>query len=237
MRIMRSALFVAAFSFLSVGVAHAHFHLNEPAATLVQATNGDPQKVAPCGGAGTASNAVTTYTPGGMLTLKLAETISHPGHYRVAIAQDAASLPAAPPVTAVGADQCGSTVIAQNPMMPLLADGLFTAITPADGEQITQIQLPAGYECTNCVVQVIEFMSNHAAPCFYYHCATVTISNNAPAPDAGVNVTPDADTGSGSGSNMGGEISGGCSTGNATGLLALLGLVGLRRRRRHSFLR
>jgi uncharacterized protein (TIGR03382 family) len=77
-------------------------------------------------------------------------------------------------------------------------------------------------------------MSNHAAPCFYYHCATVTISNTAPAPDAGMVVTPDADpgTGSGSGSNNGGEISGGCSTGNATGLLALLGLVGLRRRRR-----
>jgi len=47
--------------------------------------------------------------------------------------------------------------------------------------------------------------------------------------------TPDAgNDGSGSGSNMngGGEVSGGCSTGNATGLLALLGLVGLRRRRR-----
>jgi MYXO-CTERM domain-containing protein len=234
MPIMRPALFVAVISFSSVGVAHAHFKLNEPAATLAQSEpNGDPQKTAPCGGAGTPTNASTSYTPGGMLTLKVDETIDHPGHYRVAIAQTEAMLPAAPPVTAVGMDQCGSTVIAQNPTLPLLADGLFTALTAAQGEAMTQIQLPAGFECTDCVLQVIEFMSNHGAPCFYYHCAKVTISNSAPAPDAGmVGGTPDAgDMGSGSGSNNG-EISGGCSTGNATGLLALLGLVGLRRRRR-----
>ncbi len=212
------------------GLAAAHFKLIEPAATLEQSEpNGDPQKTPPCGGAGTATNAVTNYSPGGMMTLKLAETITHPGHYRVAIAQDEASLP--PPPTVTGAN-CGSAAIAQNPTMPILADGLFTAITPADGEQTTQIQLPAGFTCTNCVVQVIEFMSAHAEPCFYYHCARVNIS--ADAPDAGMTAMPDAGTDPGGGSNNpgGGEISSGCSTGNATGLLALLGLVGLRRRRR-----
>jgi hypothetical protein len=65
--------------------------------------------------------------------------------------------------------------IAATPTMPILADGLFTTLTAAQGEAVQQIQLPAGYECTNCVVQVLEFMSNHAAPCFYYHCAAVTI--------------------------------------------------------------
>jgi uncharacterized protein (TIGR03382 family) len=131
---------------------------------------------------------------------------------------------------------CGSATIAANPTMPLLADGLFTNLTAADPEAMTQIQLPAGFECTNCVLQVIEFMSAHAEPCFYYHCAMVTIANNAP--DAGmVGGGPDAGTGSGSGSGSGnmGEVSGGCSTGNATGLLPLVGLVGLlglRRRRR-----
>lgn len=226
---MRTLLIVAALS-LVPSVAFAHFHLNEPAANQVQAANGDPQKAGPCGGAGTATNAMTNYTPGGMLTLKLAETIDHPGHYRVAIAQDMASLPAPPTVT--GAN-CGAAAIAANPTLPLLADGLFTTATVANGEQTTQIQLPAGYECTNCVVQVIEFMSAHPEPCFYYHCATVTIAANAP--DAGmVGGGPDAgmDMGSGSNNNGGGEISGGCSTGNATGLLALVGFVGLRRRRR-----
>jgi uncharacterized protein (TIGR03382 family) len=229
MPIMRSVLLAAAFSFISVGVAHAHFKLNEPASSGAQTAQGDPQKTPPCGG-GAPTNMVTTYTPGGMLTLKVDETIDHPGHYRVAIAQTEAGLPPLPVVT--GAN-CGAAAIAANPVMPVLADGLFTNLTAAGGEAMQQIQLPAGFECTNCVLQVLEFMSAHAEPCFYYHCATVTISNSAPPADAGVNPTPDADTGSGSGSNhQRGEISGGCSTGNATGLLALLGLVGLRRRRR-----
>lgn len=227
---MRTAAFTLALVGFS-GVASAHFKLNEPAADLVQGTNGDPQKTAPCGGAGTATNAVTNYTPGGMMTLKLAETISHPGHYRVAIAQDVASLP--PPPTVTGAN-CGAAAIAASPTLPILADGLFTNITPADGEQTAQVQLPAGYTCTNCVVQVIEFMSAQAEPCFYYHCARVNITANPPPPDAGVAPTADAG-GDGSGNGNGnGEISSGCSTGNATdiGALALLGLVGLLRRRR-----
>jgi MYXO-CTERM domain-containing protein len=225
---MRSVAFAFALVGFS-GVASAHFHLNEPAANLEQATNGDPQKTAPCGGAGTATNAVTNYTPGGMLTLKLAETVSHPGHYRVAIAQDEGSLP--PPPTVTGTS-CGAAAIDANPTLPILADGLFTDITPADGEQTTQIQLPPGFTCTNCVLQVIEFMSNHAEPCFYHHCAIVNISDNPAPGDAGVTPTTDAgDDGNGN-TGGGGEISSGCSTGNATGLLALLALVGLRPRRR-----
>lgn len=225
---MRSIAFAVALVGFS-GVASAHFHLNEPAANLEQATNGDPQKTAPCGGSGTATNAVTYYTPGGMLTLKLAETISHPGHYRVAIAQDEGSLP--PPPTVTGAS-CGAAAIEANPTLPILADGLFTDITPADGEQTTQIQLPPGFTCTNCVLQVIEFMSNHAEPCFYHHCAIVNITDTPAPGDAGVAATPDAlDDNNGNGGG-GGEISSGCSTGNATGLLALVGLLGLRPRRR-----
>jgi uncharacterized protein (TIGR03382 family) len=83
------------------------------------------------------------------------------------------------------------------------------------------------------VLQVIEFMSNHSAPCFYHHCAIVNITANPPPGDAGVTSTGDAgDNGNGNGNGGGGEISSGCSAGNATGLLALIGLVGLRRRRR-----
>jgi MYXO-CTERM domain-containing protein len=227
---MRSAAFaLALLGFPSVALAH--FHLDEPAANLVQATNGDPQKTGPCGGLGTATGMVTNYEPGGVLTLKLAETISHPGHYRVAIAQNEASLPAPPTVT--GAN-CAMAAIEMTPTLPLLADGLFPNITPADGVQTAQIQLPAGYTCTNCVVQVIEFMSNHAEPCFYYHCANVNIVANAP--DAGMVTMPDAGMdpgGGGGGGGGGGEVSGGCSTGNATGLVALVGLLGLRRRRRN----
>jgi uncharacterized protein (TIGR03382 family) len=233
MPIMRSAAFAFAFTFVGVtGTASAHFRLNEPTPTLQQAANGDPQKDAPCGGAGTATNAVTDYQSGGTLTVKLAETITHPGHYRIAIAANEASLP--PPPTVTGPN-CAAAAIMSPPVMPILADGLFPNITPADGEQTVQIQLPADYTCSNCILQVIEFMSITNGSCFYYHCAAVNITAAGPPPgDAGVNPTSDADNGNGNGGgNSGGEISGGCSTGHTTslGALVLLGLIGLLRRR------
>jgi uncharacterized protein (TIGR03382 family) len=89
--------------------------------------------------------------------------------------------------------------------------------------------------CDNCTLQLIQIMTDNntydPAVDVYYQCADITlVANNAP--DAGMNAAPDAGTDQGSGNNGGGEISSGCSTGNATGLLALVGLLGLRRRRR-----
>jgi MYXO-CTERM domain-containing protein len=215
--------------------AQAHFKLNEPATTLVQAADGSPQKAPPCGGNGTATNAVTNYMPGGMVTIKFIETVPHGGHYRVALAQDEASLPPEPTVT--GAN-CGSAAIMANPTLPILADGLFVHVGGTlNGEQTAQIQLPAGMTCTNCVLQVIEFMTPHAPSCFYHHCAKVTIS--ATAPDAGPSNTPDASTpGGDAGTNPdNGDGTGcGCTTqDNRSGvlsLLAMLGVVGLISRRR-----
>jgi hypothetical protein len=70
--------------------AAAHFKLLEPASWLNEAANGDPQKMAPCGGIsanpGTPSNAVTKVQGGSKLHLKIQETVHHPGHYRVALA-------------------------------------------------------------------------------------------------------------------------------------------------------
>jgi len=227
---MRSLLLASAL--VSVGLtstALAHFRLNEPASSGVQdATLGDPQKTAPCGG-GAATNAVTNYMPGQMITITVDETVNHPGHYRVALAQDEASLPAPPPVTA-GATACGSAPIAATPTMPLLADGLFVNLTQADPAASVQVQLPAGMTCENCVLQVLEFMSDHAAPCFYYHCARVNISANAV--DGSPPATGDDAGTTGPGNNP--TTSGGCSTGGGAGLLvgfALLGLVIKRRRR------
>lgn len=232
---MRSVAF--ALAILTPSVALAHFRLEEPVANLSQtAVNGDPQKDAPCGQNGTATvvDTVSNYTPGGMLTLRLKETITHPGHYRVAIAQTAAALPPPPAVTGPG---CSTAAVVGVPAVPILADALFPNIVPADGIQTVQIPLPADYTCTNCVVQVIEWMQNpNSNSCFYYHCANVTIAANAP--DAGMNGSgggggePDAGVGGGNNNMQGGEISGGCSTGNSTGLLALVGLLGLHRRRR-----
>src|SRR5665647_145052 len=107
--------------------AAAHFKLNEPASLSTQDGIGSPQKTAPCGQddgnpAFVPTNMVTTVQTGSMLTISINETVPHPGHYRVSIAQDMASLPADPLVT--GAN-CGMTAIDPNPTLPLLADGLF----------------------------------------------------------------------------------------------------------------
>ena len=61
------------------------------------------------------------------------EKVPHPGHYRVLLAKDQASLPDDPKVTAAGTP-CGSTVIDPNPKLPLLAHlqtahpGFFTEV-------------------------------------------------------------------------------------------------------------
>ena len=90
-------------------LASAHFNLVTPPPSAVQSMTGDPQISSPCGpnGPGTPTGAVTTVMAGSTMTLTIKETITHPGHYRVAIAQDQASLPADPPVT-VGATACGT---------------------------------------------------------------------------------------------------------------------------------
>lgn len=179
--------------------ARAHFLLQSPPAYSMQDSLGSPQKSAPCGQAdpGQAvmpTNMVTAYVSGGMLTLTIVETVDHPGHYRVAIAKDQASLPADPPVTAAST-ACGSTVIDANPKLPLLADGVFVHTASFNKvPQTINIKLPDGFTCQNCVLQVAEFMSNHGlnnpGGCFYHHCATVTVD---PAPVADMSTQPVAD--------------------------------------------
>jgi len=184
--------------------AHAHFVLEEPPAYSEQDIFGGPQKSAPCGQADPGSpvqptGAVTTYTQGQTITLSINEVIFHPGHYRVLIAADQASLPPDPVVTP-GSTPCGSAEIVTNPTLPLLADGLLVHTAALTNPQSMEVTLPADFTCTECTLQVVEFMSNHVlndpGGCYYHHCATVTV---LPRPtDAGAAAaddTPDAGCG------------------------------------------
>ncbi len=226
-------------------VAQAHFMLLQPSSAYSQGgLYGDPQKTAPCGPSATnpatATGLVTTYRAGDTVTLSVRETVYHPGHYRVAIGPDPSKF-VTPPVTQVGTDQCGMTTIQDPPVMPVIADGLLKHSAMFSGDQTVTFKLPAGFTCQNCTMQVMEFMSNHAAPCFYYHCATVNITDNA---DAGT--TPPLDL-AGSPPDMADGPTGSTPTGCAcqlgaapaaalppTTLFALLAGSGLllRRRRR-----
>ncbi len=197
---MKVALVAPVVAVLAIASpALAHFKLVSPAASFEQDNSGSPQKSAPCGQADAGdpavpTNAVTQLMTGQMVTIEIDETIFHPGHYRVSLAENMNMLPADPPVTP-GTTACGSTAINPSPQMPLLAAGRLVHTARFTTNQTAQVQLPAGYKCTNCVLQVTEFMSVHAAPCYYHHCAIVTISDDPSNPPMGDTTTPMDDAG------------------------------------------
>jgi MYXO-CTERM domain-containing protein len=208
------------------GTAQAHFVLVSPAASLEQNDLGDPQKVSPCGdnGSGVATGEVTVLQAGSTVTLTIEETVYHPGHYRVAIAQTPEELPAEPPVTPDNQSACGSVPIMSPATMPVLADGVFVHDTPFGESQTIEITLPDDFTCTNCTMQVMQWMHDHGAPCFYYHCAQVTIEGGAATGDpttaddtAGTTDDPTDPTDATATTEGGGDDS---TTGNVTGASA-----------------
>src|SRR5262249_5826840 len=109
--------------------ASAHFRLLEPASWLIESDRGDPQKAGTCGGSNTdwgkPSYIVTNAIGGQKLHIKIQETISHPGHYRVALAVNSPTeLPMDPQVTTRDTERGPQSVSAaiQNPIqIPVLA--------------------------------------------------------------------------------------------------------------------
>jgi len=162
---------------LTPHVTTAHFALRSPASWRTQDFLGNPQKMGPCGDEDDAptTGVVTAFAPGETITITLDETIFHPGHYRVALAvQDRSELPPEPPVTP-GTTACGSAPIATPPTFPVLADGVLQHTDPFPDTRFIQVTLPSDVTCTRCTLQVLEFMSDHPAPCFYHHCADISI--------------------------------------------------------------
>jgi hypothetical protein len=199
----------------------AHFQLLEPASWLVENQLGDPQKLAPCGSAPTAaanapavplSNALTKVAGGSKLHLKVAETIYHPGHYRVALAVNSRTELPVDPYTTERTTERGPqsvwAVIQSPPQIPVIADGLFQhytrpagpaapapapAAAPGAGRgqaappQIweTDIQLP-NISCAKCTLQIIQFMAEHGynmpGGYSYHHCADVQITADPAKP-------------------------------------------------------
>jgi MYXO-CTERM domain-containing protein len=231
---------VAAFSLgvaavLAPLAARAHFVLQAPPTWADQDGAGSPQKSAPCGQADpgqppSPTGTVTAFAPGDTVTITINETVTHPGHYRVVLSTTGqAGLPADPPVTVVGADPCGSTVVQSPPVFPVLADGMLTHTAAFTASQSFTVTLPTDVTCTHCTLQIAEFMSNHGlnnpGGCFYHHCADISIqAGGGGGNDAGP-VEP------------GGSSSSGCSCAvgdtrvSAAGLVSMLVVVAARRRR------
>lgn len=171
----------------------AHFILQTPTSWLELQVEGSPQKLGPCGDEfdGTSSaqptGVVTAYQVGDTITITINETIFHPGHYRIALAQnDRSELPPEPIVDASATSPCGTVPIMDPPVFPVLADNVFPHTQPFTTPQTTTVTLPANVTCAKCTLQVIEFMSDHPlnnpGGCFYHHCADIAVGVDAGTP-------------------------------------------------------
>ncbi len=161
---------------LLANLAWAHFTLIQPPSWL---TTEDGGKGAPPCGEGTPSGIVTRVQGGHPLTLKLMETLFHPGHYRVALSINSrAELPPDPDVIADANGISISAAIQAPPQIPVLADGLFAHTTADNLNFQTDLVLP-NINCGRCTLQVIEFMAEHGPNIgggyFYHHCADLQI--------------------------------------------------------------
>ena len=185
-------------------LAAAHFFLEEPENWVEQGTLGDPQKTGPCGNEapGRPTGAITAYQTGQTITIRFRETIYHPGHFRVALATaDRSELPPMPTVPGGSRSDCGSIPSRDPPVFPVLADGLIPHTSPLSGVQEMEVTLPEGVTCDHCTLQIVQWMHDHGAPCFYYHCADLSISDvvvdaGPPSEDDAAVSSPDAATSS-----------------------------------------
>ena len=238
-RVFAGALTIASAILIS-GAADAHFRLITPDSWMTLSADGSPQKMGPCGNEAPQmpTGKVTALRPGQTIAIQFMETVFHPGHYRVSLANTQAQIPAEPTVTP-GATACGSVPIAQNPTMPVLVDGALVHTAPLNGMQTIMVTIPANFTCTSCVLQVLEFMSSHGAPCFYHHCANLTVSagDGGVATDGGsdasreASVVPDAGGAGSSGQGgsapgSGGGGAGGLGAGGAAGTIDPTGTTG-----------
>lgn len=166
-----SALFIPA-------AARAHIQLTSPQPRYLQDNNG--LKTAPCG-SGARTGAVTKLSPGQTLIVTWKESVSHAGHYRIALAASDSEF--------VEPKDLGipSTLPSWD-----LADGIQDKTGTQTYSQ--SVQIPQA-ECPTCVLQLIQVMSagtdgtNTGSFSGVYHaCADVSIASGAGDAGAGRDV-------------------------------------------------
>jgi hypothetical protein len=161
--------------------ANAHFTLISPTSWVIEDSLGNPQKLAPCGGDyGLTTDRVSTYRAGSTITVEWQETVGHPGHFRISLADDRAKLVDPAVVTTTGDGVTGNSIsasIMDPPVLPVLLDGLFArdgAVNAHDVPFQVDVTLPET-TCDKCTLQVIQFMANHEPGFFYHHCADIRL--------------------------------------------------------------
>lgn len=174
LRAVPIALLAIAIALFAPHAALAHISL-EQAGTHVS-RNGDANiKDAPCGLLDDArGDNVYTYEPGETITIRLIETIPHPGYFRIAFDDDGTD-DFVDPVSIKPVDpnrecpfnefdQCGTTDDAQDlyntPAVLPNMDYLDPHVTSSFGAEWSwEVTLPE-VECDNCTLQIIQVMED-----------------------------------------------------------------------------
>jgi hypothetical protein len=174
----------------AASTTHAHFKLLAPTSWLNEDASGGPQKGSPCGVGGSddvnpppASGKVTEYHAGEEIEVKWVDTIAHPGHFRIALAENRTDLKD-PTI------QQDSFCSYDEMMVPkegtasgnVLADGVSfrsrTGFSASPGTMFSQkVRLP-NKPCDKCTLQVMQIMENDLqsiSNCYYFHCADIKI--------------------------------------------------------------
>jgi len=221
---------------LTPRLSAAHIMLKAPPATpidwLVPNSEGDPQKLTPCGAdpaattTYTPSNKINTVTVGDQLTINWIETVPHDGHFRIALAASRADL--TDPATVNNSNGTAKSA-AISTAYPILADGLFEhlASSVSAGKTYSYTITIPNMPCAKCTLQLLQFMANHPLDpsFFYHHCADMTILA-APTGAGGTTGGGGAGTSGSAGTAGGAGVSGGAGTNGNAGTNGAGGVTG-----------
>jgi hypothetical protein len=164
--------------------AEAHLTLTFPKQSTLPGNVGQ-KGPPPCGVVGARNP--QTFRPGETIVVRWTETVSHPGHFRVAFDDDGKDFPN--PVTRKDT----------NTTLPIFIDGIAERTSGgADNKMYSQELTFPNKPCTNCTLQVIQVMKVDppyvatANRDIYYVCADIVL-DGAPA-DGGTTSPRDAGT-------------------------------------------
>lgn len=214
---------VAALVCLDAPLAWAHIDLLEPEARAHgTAARGDTDidensnlKSGPCGQIDTGrSSRVATYAPGQTITVRVREENAHASYLRVSLDLDGEDFPLRSTVPA--APETQEEALAAETALGL--EGLL-AVVREDNDTAgfvheIEVTLP-DTTCTNCTLQVMQFMYDDPGAPFYFQCADLVLASvditEGPSTAADAGASEMADVDGGGAPATGGTPSGGSS--------------------------
>ncbi|MBK7824293.1 SCE4755 family polysaccharide monooxygenase-like protein [Nannocystis sp.] len=155
---------------LLAGTAHAHLDLLTPTPRTTMLKQG------PCGAGPNDPRGptVATFMPGEKIVVTWNEYVDHPGHFRIAFDDDGQD---------IFVDPKGFDDVGGGP--GVLLDGI---ADKNGGDYMQEIQLP-NIECDNCVLQVIQVMSDKPpygdGNDMYYQCADIALKGEVASTTSG----------------------------------------------------